>query len=199
MGRPKGLVCFPGCKQTFLEMIVSLYQGVGWPGAIIIKPEDELVYGPLLNSLPSLRIIREQGGQDTAQSVLASWKKLSGQATHLWVHPVDMPLLEQETLDRLLEESKNKPQCIIRPVYQSKPGHPVIMSAHCLNILTRENNGPPWPSGPVRRIVEKAVLKNLLEPVCEVIVGDKGVITDFDTISALEDNFPKSPQEGNEP
>lgn len=189
MGQPKGMVRLPGESRTFGEMIASLYKEAGWPVTIIIKPEDETAYSPLLELVPQLDCIHETGGRDTAQTVLAAWGKISERPTHLWVHPVDMPMIGWHTIAMLLAESRKHPAAILRPVHEKKPGHPVIMPATCLDVLEELHQGLPWPPGPVRSMVKDAVARNLVPPMREVPVGDAAVTRDFDSISDLEEGF----------
>lgn len=185
MGRPKGLVKIPNQPHTFLEMIASFYSDRQWPVFVIHKPEDTDNYRPLLIGFPGLVSIEEEGGQDTAQSVLAAWDKILSKPSHLWIHPVDMPLINPPTISLLHTESQNNPDRMLRPSHNNVPGHPVIIPASCLDTLTEENPGPPWPPGAIRIMIAESVAKNKLLPMLEVPVGDPDVTKDFDSVSDL--------------
>jgi len=165
--------------------IFSLYRGLGWPVTIVVKPEDATAYKDLLREYPQVEWIPEVGGQDTAHTVLAGWFKMAVKPFCLWVHPVDLPLVKKETIDFLSAESIKSPNTIIRPMYQTQPGHPVMMPAICLDVLEKQYSGLSWPSGSVRSMVKDAVEKDLIDPVLKIAVSDEAVIRDFDSFEEV--------------
>ena len=140
----------------------------------------------LLDLLPHVECITEKGGQDTAHTILAAWDKMIPKPSHLWIHPVDLPLVLPRTISLLHRKSEESPSKTLRPVCENKPGHPVIMPAKCLDILHSEYPGPLWHPGPVRTMISGAVGKGLIDPLQDVGVDDPAVTKDFDCLQDVK-------------
>jgi molybdate transport repressor ModE-like protein len=90
--------------------------------------------------------------------------------------PGDQPLLDRETVAMLLERWREKPDSIIRPVYEDTEGSPVIFPRWAFDEL---KNLPEGRGGGV-------VIKNHPHEVCRVSVSSPFVLADADTPETLE-------------
>ena len=90
--------------------------------------------------------------------------------------PGDQPLLDRETVAMLLERWREKPDSIIRPVYEDTEGSPVIF--------------PDWAFEELKDLPEGrgggVVIKNHPHKVCRVSVSGPFVLADADTPETLE-------------
>ncbi|MCD8142107.1 MAG: nucleotidyltransferase family protein [Clostridiales bacterium] len=99
-------------------------------------------------------------------------RALKGRCQRVLISPADVPLVSQETVDALLRETGD----FIRPVYQGKPGHPVVLNMALLPELERYSGG-----GGLRGAIEcsGAVIR-------DVAVPDGGIALDADTPQDFE-------------
>ena len=90
--------------------------------------------------------------------------------------PGDQPLLRRETVAMLLENWKENPDKIIRPVYEDTVGSPVLF--------------PSWAFPELRSLPEgkggSAVVRNHPHDVLQVPVADPFELADADTPEMLE-------------
>ncbi|MCD8341554.1 MAG: nucleotidyltransferase family protein [Clostridiales bacterium] len=92
---------------------------------------------------------------------------LKGRCRRVLISPADVPLVSRETVDALLRAEGD----FIRPVYQGRPGHPVVLDAALIPALRRYNG-----DGGLRDAIEHSGAA-----ICDVPVPDEGVALDADT------------------
>ncbi len=126
MGRPKGLCSLPGDTSTFLTRICRLYGRAGLPVAVVTSPDLATLYQAESSGADVDEWVLLDRGGGTAASCLAAVTSLAERATHLWFHPVDLPLLTDETLSRLQTVSSEAPDAVLVPWHGTRRGHPVI-------------------------------------------------------------------------
>jgi CTP:molybdopterin cytidylyltransferase MocA len=155
-----------------LEAVVGLYAATGWPRAIVTTSALAALYRPLLEPREVAWIERPRGA-GTAASVVAAIEDLAGRATHLWLHPVDLPELRPETLALLHRRSREEPDATLVPVCAGTPGHPVVLPvARWLGLRGTR------PQGPMRELLRAGMAG---APPLEIPVDDPGIAADRDT------------------
>ena len=178
MGRPKGL-CPSGLPgRSCLQAVADLYAAVGWPLAVVTTAPLAELYRPLLAGGPPVLWITRAAGGDTALSVVAALEVLGGTATHLWLHPVDLPQVAPGTLARLAAASRQAPGSVLVPEHAGVPGHPVVLPTAPFLALCGAR-----PDGPMRPLLLAAARGEgtARAPLRNVPVADPGVIADRDT------------------
>ncbi len=177
MGRPKGLCRATSGGSTCLEAVAGLYRAAGLPLAVVTTPQLARLYEPLLAGGAPLRWIVREAGQDTAASVAAALTELAACATHLWLHPVDLPDVRAATLMRLAEASRLAPLAVLVPAHQGERGHPVVLPCEPFADLRGT-----WPAGPMRDLLrERAECGDARAVVVrDLPVDDPGVAADRD-------------------
>ena len=181
MGRPKGLCRRPGDDEPFLVRIARLYGAAGWPVAVVTTPQLRRSYEPAITSGAVQRWIERASGAGTAASAGAALHALADTASHLWLHPVDLPDVQAASLQTMWDRSRAEPQALLVPRYRDRPGHPVVVPVASFRILAdpdlpgrmrdrlREvcstGAGDDQRTGPIRRWV---------------VLADQGVVTDCD-------------------
>lgn len=81
------------------------------------------------------------------------------------IFPVDYPFVETSTIIKLIRSSEKYPQCIIKPHFENKSGHPVIIPNQLFSsILYNENEN-------LNLVIQQSEL-----PVHLVKVDDKGIL-----------------------
>jgi CTP:molybdopterin cytidylyltransferase MocA len=170
MGAPKGLVVLPDDPRPLLLRVAELHDACGRPLCIVTTPALAAAYaGALTRSLRPVWALHPAGG-DTAASVLAAVARLRGRASHLWLHPVDVPQVTAATCGQLAAASRRDPAAVIIPVFGTGRGHPVV--APLAPWLDRD---PAEYDGPMRDLIAATAV-----PVLRLPVADAGVVRDFD-------------------
>lgn len=85
----------------------------------------------------------------------------------------DQPLINSQTINRLIEEFHNHNKGIVIPTYQSRRGHPTIFAIKYKEKLL-ELKGD---------IGGRQIVKDHPNDILEVAVDSKSIITDIDTIT----------------
>lgn len=185
MGAPKGLVRLPGDGLTFLERIAGLYDGCGIPVTVVTLQPLAAAYREALVSWKQVRVVEADAGGGTAKTLLAGWKSLAKgkrRTRRIWVHPVDLPLVQSSSLSALAAAGRTHPGRIIRPMYQDAPGHPVLVPAAVLEILADRRE---WVDARLQSFFAHGAEAGWFLAAVEVAVDDAGVIRDFDTPADL--------------
>jgi CTP:molybdopterin cytidylyltransferase MocA len=136
------------------------------------------------------RVLAAERGDDTARTLLIAWRRFKQEksaCSHIWAHPVDLPLVTGETLDLLAGCSRRDPDRIVRPVREGIPGHPVILP---YDILAALDLRPSFHGGPLRDFISRGVCGGWLADPLGLAVDDEGIDRDFDQpddLRALDD------------
>jgi CTP:molybdopterin cytidylyltransferase MocA len=171
MGKPKANLKLPGTPRTFLQMVVELYAGLAWPLTAVFGPA-----GRDGATVPAVvRVLTGPSGGDTALTMVTVWKADAlafAPPTHYWAHPVDLPLVMATTVAFLAEVSRRDPGSVIRPVFDGRPGHPVVVPRAVVRSAAAD---PGCRDLPFRKILDRHPA-----PIVDVPVEDAGVTRDFD-------------------
>ncbi len=179
MGRPKGLLNLPEKDEPLVRVIAGLYRH---RCPVVVVTLDPLVgaYEEALAGLEHARVMGCLSGGETALSVWYGWQGFEHreQVTHVWAHPVDLPLVSPATLDLLLAQSMARPEALIRPLVGDNPGHPVVIPVCLLAELT---SGSVHLEGPFRDFIARLQVRIPGPPVIMVHCEDRGTVMDIDT------------------
>lgn len=100
-------------------------------------------------------------------SVKLGISKAAELCDRMLVTPADVPLIEQETIERIMECQSP----LVRPVCDGSPGHPIMMDSRLVpHICAYQGN---------RGL--KGAMENLPVSITELEVGDPGIYLDADT------------------
>ncbi len=171
MGRPKALLEIDGL--TFLERAITTLLSGGCTSVIVVLPPPDstqtmweiagstgarLVENPNPDSEPidSLRI-----GLDGAPTEVHAAAVL----------PVDHPVVRESTVAALLDAFESRGSIIVRPVFEDRPGHPIVLERSVWGELAE----PDLPEG------TRTVVRRHLTEIDDVVVDDPGVRTNIDT------------------
>jgi len=184
MGQAKGLLSNPATDEVpFVAAIAARYTRLGLTGVVITTPDLVESHAEALLNIPAFAVVGAPAGGDTALTLWQAWETTGRHATHLWAHPVDLPLVAETSLRQLLAHTSRHPARLVRPVWQQRPGHPVIMPA---SVLTAMQQREDWRTAPMREVIARACqLAHIDEPTL-LPVTDPGVVTDFDHPADLD-------------
>ena len=184
MGQTKGLLVSQATAGVpFVAAIAGRYAQLGLTGVVITTPDLVASHAETLVDIPAFKVVGAPGGGETALTLWHGWEASGRCATHLWAHPVDLPLVAGATLRQLLAHTSQHPTCLVRPVWQQRPGHPVIMP---VAVLTAMQQHADWHAAPMREVIAMLCqMAHIGEPVL-MPVADPGVVTDFDHPADLD-------------
>ncbi len=147
--------------ETFLNNHTDVYLVVGHRG-------DEVARSLKARDVTVVENKDYERGMFTSVQAGAS-RLLPG---HKWffVLPVDIPLVREATVARLMKEAAQSPEAVVYPVFLGRRGHPVLVPSRLIQPILR------WSGDGGLR----AVLGREKEAV-EVAVADAGVVFDVDS------------------
>jgi len=123
------------CKgKSFIEIAVEKAIAIQIDPIILVTNHR---FEPLINDLklPTHITINEHPEKGMLSSILTGMKLLPRRCDGFFMCPIDYPLVKFETYKHLLEAHYAYPNRIIKPVYQQKPGHPVIVPSNLFSAL----------------------------------------------------------------
>jgi len=168
-------------SQTITDRLISTFSNndvdvllvTGWRG-------DELAAGIQRRDI----IIAENPDYESGMlsSVQAGVKRLDSRHRSFFIMPVDIPLVRQATVKRLIDCADENPERIIYPVFDSVRGHPPLIPASLIPAITG------WTEeGGLDTILGQHQALEL-----EVSVADENILLDIDSkddFSKLEERF----------
>ncbi len=178
MGRPKGLLSSAQTNgKTFLETIAGRYAELGLGGVVVTTPELVPSYTDALADLPQFRVVGCAPGGETGRTLWHGWQAAGAEITHLWAHPVDLPLVTLLILQQLQVLAAVYATRVVRPTCLGVPGHPVIIP---VSLMTGLASPDIWQQAPMREVIAMARKMGHIEEPVLMLTEDSGVVTDFD-------------------
>jgi molybdenum cofactor cytidylyltransferase len=176
MGFPKGLLALPDGRSV-LGRLAAFAAAAGYHPLIILGADAEVV----AKHHPGLDWVVNTAWEDGQFSSvrLGLNEALRRGASHVLVHPADVPALEARVI-RALEQGIDGSHAAV-PEYKGKPGHPALLTADAAQAVLAS-------SAPHLR----AALAQL--QAGHVAVDDPGILDDVDTPEAYTATFQTAPR-----
>lgn len=111
--------------EYFINVIIRKLKSVGVKNISAVIREDYKEWC-LRNAPGALFILNEEPEKGMFHSVklgLINSEKSDG----VIIFPVDYPFVETSTIEKLIRSFEENPNCIIKPYFESKSGHPLII------------------------------------------------------------------------
>jgi molybdenum cofactor cytidylyltransferase len=171
MGEPKALLEIDG--ETFLERAIDvLVEGGCSSVTVVLAPgESGRRTGEIARRKRTRPVENPRADAEQIDSLRIALEALPEDAEATVVLPVDHPLAEAKTVQELVRGFRASGQPIVRPVYNDRPGHPVLFARD----LWDELAGPDLLDG-AREVVHRHAAE-----ILDVMIGDRGVSVDIDT------------------
>jgi len=170
MGRFKPLLPFEKCSAV--EMVINAFASNQVAPILVVgghrfydlqKVVDGTAAGCIYNSLYRRGMF---------SSFKYGFAALPGDIHGFFAHPVDIPLVSHVIVKRMIAAFEKKPDSVIYPSYEGKPGRPVLIPRLLLQeILASEEKGGL-----------RVVLKNHSHRFCFVEADHPGILWDMDEI-----------------
>lgn len=168
MGRPKALLA--AGEETFLEAAVgSLTRGGCDPVAAVVPDRSDLIQAALETG--AVAALNPDPGSEQIESLRIGLTALPDDATAALVLPVDHPLIQRATVEALIAAHAGRPDAVVRPRLNGRPGHPTLFPRATWPLLydARLDRG-------ARDVLDSGGVE-----VLDVDVDDPGVLADIDT------------------
>ena len=156
--------------QPMLARTLQTYRAVFAEVAVVIRP-DEPDVAKLVRDADA-RIVEAERAHEGQSRSLAAAVRAMGQLDGLIIGLADMPFIQRSTLEALRETMIQKPQYVVRPVCDGRPGNPVGFPRRLFEALT----------GLAGDVGARSIIATD-DRVALVPVNDAGIHRDIDTPS----------------
>lgn len=169
MGEPKQLMPFG--QSTMVEQAIDnlLNSAVNEVIVVLGYRAEEVI--KTIAAKPVKIAINPNYQQGMGTSIIAGLNLVDSQAQAVMLALGDQPLVDSQTINRLIDEFYNHDKGIAVPTYQGRRGHPIIFAIKYkpkLLQLTGDIGG-------------RQIIKRHPDDILEVAVDSESVITDIDT------------------
>lgn len=171
MGEPKALLGAAGV--TFLERAIDILMEGGCTAVAAVLGPGEVARRPgeIARRKGARPVENPRADAEQIDSLRIGLESLPETAEAAVVLPVDHPLAEARTVQELIRGFRAAGLPIVRPVYNDRPGHPVLFA----RALWKELAEPDLADG------ARDVVRRHAEEILDVTIGDRGVAVDIDT------------------
>jgi molybdenum cofactor cytidylyltransferase len=169
MGEPKQLMPFG--QSTIVEQAIDnlLSSAVSEIIVVLGYRAEEVI--KTIAARPLRIVINPDYQQGMSTSIIAGLNLVASQSQAVMLALGDQPLVDSQTINRLIAEFYNHDKGIAIPTYQGKGGHPVIFTIKYKQELL-ELKGD---------IGGREIIKHHPDDVLEVAIDCESVISDIDT------------------
>jgi CTP:molybdopterin cytidylyltransferase MocA len=169
MGAFKPLLPFG--DTTVLERAVALFRGAGIEDIRVVIGHCATELLPLLQFLQVRSLLNERYHEGMFSSVVTAAGSLDAETEAFLLLPVDIPLVQPDTIELLLHQYQQSTKGILYPTFRGTRGHPPLISAsYRENILSWDGSGGL-----------NGLLMNHESDSATVECGDEGILLDMDT------------------
>lgn len=166
MGSNKLLLRYKG--KPLIEYVMDAVKQVDFAQTVIVSSYEEILNLGEIKGFETVKNDFPQKGQSHSVQIGTNACKHMDAIMYI---PGDMPFLTEKILNQLLMEAKQFPQDIIRPVYEDKPGNPVIFPSCFFEELLTVNGDAGG----------RFILKKYPDRVKNVYIFDTRTGADIDT------------------
>ena len=169
MGKPKQLI--PLGSSTILEQAIDNLLNSAVDEVIVVLGYKAEEITKTIAAKPVKIIVNPNYRQGMSTSIIAGLILVDSQAQAVMLALGDQPLVDSQTINRLIDEFYNRDKGIAIPTYQGKRGHPIIFAIkYKPELLELEGD-----------IGGRQIIQCHPDDILEVAVDSKSVIADIDT------------------
>jgi len=173
MGRLKQLM--PWGQSTMMEKTIDNLLDSSIDEIVVVLGFQAEEVKKVIGDRPVKLVINPDYEQGMSTSIITGLKLVDDRTQAVLFALADQPLVDCQTIDRLIEEYKSSDKGIAVPTYQGRRGNPVIFALKYKDELL----------GLCGDIGGRQIIRDYPEDVLEVAVDCEGICIDFDTVSSL--------------
>lgn len=178
MGSPKPLLDAGG--RSFLQRVVGCLSRGGCRRALVVVRDTQGPIAAMARRAGAEVLANPDPEEGPVTSLRVGLRALGDDAAGCAYHPVDHPLVEAETVARLLEAFRSAGAPVTVPTHGGRRGHPAIFHRSLFDELLEEG----LEEG------ARTVVRRHDDALREVPVDDEGVLADIDTLREYRRRFP---------
>ena len=171
MGEPKQLMPFR--QSTIVEQAIDNLLGSAVNEVIVVvgyRAEDVI---KAIAAKPIKSAVNPDYEHGMSTSIIAGLKRLHSEVEAVMLALGDQPLVNSQTINRLIDEFRDHDKGIAIPTYQGRRGHPIIFAIKYKEQLLKLKGD----------VGGRQIIKDHPNDVLEVAVNAESIIADFDTRS----------------
>jgi len=169
MGKLKQLM--PLGESTIIEQAIDNLSSSAVNEVIVVLGHKAEEIAETISAKPVKIVFNPNYGEGMSTSVIAGLTLVDPRAQAVMLALGDQPLVDSQTINRLIDEFHKSDKGIAIPTYKGKRGHPVILATGYKSELL-ELKGD---------IGAREIIKHHPQDVLEVAVDSESVISDIDT------------------
>jgi molybdenum cofactor cytidylyltransferase len=169
MGKLKQLM--PLGESTIIERAIDNLSSSAVDEVIVVLGHKAEEIKEAISAKPAKIALNPNYGEGMSTSIIAGLKLVDPRAEAVMLALGDLPLVDSQTINHLIDEFRKSDKGIALPAYKGKRGHPVILAIRYQPELL-ELKGD---------IGAREIIKRHPKDVLEVAVDSGGVISDIDT------------------
>ncbi len=172
----------PFGNSTVIETAIDTFQYAGINNIIVVIGYQADKLKLVLNKKGIGWVYNEKYNEGMYSSVLTGVRALPESSKGFFLLPSDMPLIMDETIEKISKAYwENRPD-IVYPVFKGRRGHPPLISATLFPEILKHDGTEGL----------KGVLGQYRDNACHVEVEDEGVLLDMDTYDEYLNLYNKS-------
>ena len=158
-------------ESTVVENAVNIFLESGIKDISVVTGHRADDLKPVLEKLGVKFIYNANFAEGMFSSLTAGIKSLASTVEGFFLLPVDNPIVNKETIEKLCHAFFTTDLSIFYPKYKAMRGHPPLISSRYIpEILTWEGTGGM-----------RAILEKYEKDALDIEVEDRGVLLDMDT------------------
>jgi len=158
-------------KETVIKKTVDVFMNLPLDIYVITGHEKEKVCEALKSYRKTIKIVENKDYKSGLASSIVSGLKQAGESyEHYAICNGDKPFINRNTVEYLLEKSREEKNGILIPRFDNIPGHPVFFSKKYYEDLVKMEGDTGG----------KQILEHYKKDICYCVVDDKGVVLDMD-------------------
>ncbi len=169
MGKPKALLPYKG--STFVEKLIADYAEIGCDPIVVVVGEHAESIQPFINKSGVITAVNYHPEEGQLSSLKIGLTVLSREHAGFFFTLVDHPAVKVETLREILSAWDGNPQTVVRPRYDNRGGHPVLLGKNWIEKTLHLSDSSNM----------RLALKENSEYIIELPVSDAGIIVNVDT------------------
>lgn len=159
-----------GTKRT-IERVVDLFKAGGISDILVVAGHNASDVCRVIEPLKIRRVINPEYQKGMFTSVLAGVRALPDQCRAFFIHPVDIPLVRPQTVQRLTRAIKDSPAVVVYPTFGRRRGHPTLIRTCLVPSIMQWRGG-----GGLKACLQRNEADSL-----ELPVVDEAILLDLDT------------------
>ena len=123
------------CKnKSFLQIVVENIKSISLNPVVIVT--NDLFFNDIKKLNPSIEVLKNLHPENgMLSSVIIGLREIESSSSGFFLCPIDYPLVQQKTYQKLLLAHCANPDRIIKPFVENRNGHPIIFPKNLYQAL----------------------------------------------------------------